>query len=140
MERVCFERTVVTVLRLTKDEVLQLTAACEAHYDGGVQALSRAGEDGILYMARVRLDHGDEEGGKDYADIRVTSRQLDTLCKAVEAWHSPFFQLSGGDLRPSMTLRQLHREANDEWVRLNPETVEKVNEIRRKNGAPPLKV
>lgn len=105
MERVRFEYEVRTVLRLSEAEVAQLTEACEGHYDHAVKSLSRPGPNAILNATRNTLEDG-------FAEVGMTNRQFDTLCKAVELMH---------DMRLYYRLRKLLNECADESRRLNRE-------------------
>lgn len=84
MEIARFEYEVTAVLRLSKEEVERLSAACDRHYDSAVRALSEPGPGAILNAARNSLSFGDEDGGREFANVCVTRRQLDTLAKATE--------------------------------------------------------
>jgi hypothetical protein len=82
MERVEFEYEVFTVLTLSRMEVGRLSLICESHYDGEVQGLSKPGRGAVLNGARVELDDNPDVKS---VNIRVSYRQLDSLCKATES-------------------------------------------------------
>lgn len=108
MERVCFEYDVLTHLRLSEEEVGVLSKLCEAHGDATVKALSVPGTGAVLNAARNSLESG-------FVTVRVTHRQLDTLCKATE-W---FLADAVGTMSLHMKLRTLLTESGAEWKRLN---------------------
>jgi hypothetical protein len=118
MERVRFERTVLSVIRLSREEVEVLLEACERHYSNDVKALAIPGEGACLNGARVELfDNPDV----NVVDIRVTTRQIDILAKATETLKNQPTVNVGHALHAK--IRQLFQEANQEWVRLNPDLV-----------------
>lgn len=130
MERVKFEYEVRTVLRLSKEEVAVLSKLCDDHYDRAVNDLSRPGPNAILNAARNDLAWEESKGRpSEFTEVPVTSRQLDTLCKATEAMFSDqqiaAIRGIGVPLKnPSSSLHQklrdLLQEAGAEWKRLNP--------------------
>ena len=116
MERVYFKYEVLTVLRLSREEVEILSKACESHYDHAVRALSTPGPGAILNTARNTYRKTPD--GKEYAEIEVTHRQLDILAKATEMIHSPFVA-RGGSPEFHEKFVKLMREAGKEFGRLN---------------------
>ena len=125
MKRVRFYREVHTVLRLSAAEVAELTKLCEDHYDGAVRGLSVPGPDAFLNTARGDLEWQAKDvdvkpEDKGFVEIRVTHRQLDTLCKATETMSSVFVTRDGNPALHEQLVRLL-RESSVEWARSNPE-------------------
>jgi hypothetical protein len=125
MERTHFEYEVFTVLRLDRQEIEVLTKACDSHYDAAVRGLSKpSGPGAILNAAHHDLMFGGRDGegeacARGFAEVRVSRRQLDTLCKATETIAHPIvavIRVLHGQLRA------LLEEAGAEWRRLNPES------------------
>jgi hypothetical protein len=116
MERVYFKYQVLTMLRLSREEVEALAKACESHYDRAVQGLIIPGPNAILNAARFSFEK--DPNGKEYADIEVTLRQLDTLAKATESVQSAWVDRAG---MPEFfeAFLGLLREAGEEHRRLN---------------------
>ncbi len=128
MERVRFERTVLSVIRLSREEFETLAQACLAHYSSDVKGLIIPGEGAVLNGARVELfDNPDIK----VVDIRATTRQIDILCKATECLINYEMDPKLREARKAAhvgyalhaKLRSLFQEANQEWVRLNPDLV-----------------
>ncbi len=109
------------MLRLTKEEVEILTTACDSHYDHAVKALSKPGPGAVLNLARNELFHF--KPGSEYADVEVTTHQLDTLCKATETLSSIWVG-RGGHPKLFEKLMTLLREAGVEYRRLNTAHIE----------------
>lgn len=116
MERVRFEYDVRTILRLSREEVEHLTVYCETHYDIAVKAISKPGEGAILNGARFML----LDKKAKHVDMKVSTHQLNVLCKATEGW------LPGDGLKVGLhlKLRNLLLEARDEQEQKNPSVEE----------------
>ena len=108
MKLLRFDYDVFTIIQLSKEEVEKFSHLCERHYDHAVRSLSNAGQDAILNEARNKLIHGDTD---NVCEIRVSYRQLDTLCKATES--------EGGAFGPYVDLWRMLRVARIESARVN---------------------
>lgn len=111
MKRVRFIYEVKTVLRLSRQEIEELSQACEKHYDSGVRSLSIPGPGAVMNAFRNTLVENGE-----FAECPVSHRDLDGLCKATE-------QL-GGERYTHITrlnneLARLLYESNSEHMRTN---------------------
>lgn len=73
---------VEVTLQITREEVEHMIACSESHYDGKCKAASQTG--GFLNGWRNQIQWAEDEG-KDVAEVQVTVRQMDTLCKILEA-------------------------------------------------------
>jgi len=119
MERIRFVYKILTELRLTQQEVVALTDACEVHYDVDVQGLSKPGSGAILNGAR---NHFLVQHDAEWVAVQASSRQLDLLCKAMEmagvlAEARAYSKQLLVDLY--VKLRILQREASAEWENVN---------------------
>lgn len=99
MNRLRFEYEVFTVLRLTEAERSTIKAVCDAHYDLKVRALIA---EAFWQLSSV-------------IEVRLTYRQLDTLCKGMES------AITIEEQEIKKTLAAMLREASAERFRLNPE-------------------
>jgi hypothetical protein len=136
VERVYFKYEVLTMLRLSREEVETLSKACESHYDHAVRALSIPGPRAILNAARNTYRKAKD--GTEYAVIEVTHRQLDTLAKATESLFTSPFVSREGHPEFYQAFVKLMRETGAEFGRLNTAHIEAVDaELKelREDGA-----
>jgi hypothetical protein len=111
MERIRYIYSVKLDLKLTREEVELLTKACEHHYDHAVRSLSIPGPNACLNSARNRLEPGGDDS-KGEAVMRVSTHQLDLLCKATENPMDGCFGLY-------MKLKEFLIEAGHAWEQAN---------------------
>jgi hypothetical protein len=119
VNRLRFQRSVYTVLRLSEEEVEALTNLCETHFDKKVRSLSiGSGPDAILSAARAELvwDKTQKQKGPHFVILTVGTQQLVHLAKAAETFGS-----RKGDPSLYKQIEKLKDEAHAEWVRLNPD-------------------
>ena len=98
MKRLRFEYDVSTVVEFYREEMIALCEMCRAHYDSHVQAMAR-----YLFW----------EGASGKEEIKLSYRQLDTLCKVMEQ------AVTLPEQRIQIILAGLLKEANTERVRMN---------------------
>lgn len=109
MKRIRFEYDVFTVVEFSREEMIALCEMCRAHYDSQVQAMAR-----YLFW----------EGASGKEEIKLSYRQLDTLCKvteqAVDERDRKTRQVDAANEREIKTvLAGLLREASAERARMN---------------------
>jgi hypothetical protein len=121
MKAASFQYEVTLRLRLDRKEVEELIKACEMHYDHKVRAMSdpKLSERGaVLNGARNTLHFRDEDGGAEWAEIRVTWDDLDTLAKATEI-HAPYAHTEGASLQYFMRFQEMMRQIVAERKRID---------------------
>jgi hypothetical protein len=99
MKRVRYEYEVYTVVSFTEEERNAIRAVCDAHYDQKVRQLVHD----VFWQISSRIE------------VKLTYRQLDTLCKGMES------AVTIAEQAIKRELAAMLREAGAERVRLMPD-------------------
>ena len=103
-----FVYSVSTKVQFTEPEISALMKASHSHYD--FQCRRQCEKGGIIYGLRNRLER-DGAWAEPRANCVMTTTELDLLCKVVE---------QDGPVELYVSLVHAFRQANDEYIKLNP--------------------
>ena len=104
MNRTRFIYQVLSEVEFSREDVEHLIDLSRQHYDHKVRSLSSVG--GLLFGMRNQCMFGGPR------TVQLSTRELDTLCKAVEG--------TGADYALRGKLRDLLSEAQEKYRELNP--------------------